>query len=101
MQRLYQSTRTISALVLYEDFINEYADLFDQQLREMAERPGSTKAKSLVDIGHWFQYYAFDVISMITYSERLGLLNYSTDIAGIMSSLEGFLNYASSISIYS
>ncbi|KAH6961804.1 cytochrome P450 [Ilyonectria sp. MPI-CAGE-AT-0026] len=101
MQRLYQSTHAMSALVSYEDFVNECADLFDQRLREMAERPGSTKAKSLVDIGHWFQCYAFDVISMITYSERLGFLDHGTDIAGIMSSLEGFLNYASSIGIYS
>ncbi|KAH6955609.1 cytochrome P450 [Ilyonectria sp. MPI-CAGE-AT-0026] len=101
MRRLYQSTHAMSALVSYEDFVNECADLFDQRLREMAERPGSTKAKSLVDIGHWFQCYAFDVISMITYSERLGFLDHGTDIAGIMSSLEGFLNYASSIGIYS
>ncbi|KAH6950319.1 cytochrome P450 [Ilyonectria sp. MPI-CAGE-AT-0026] len=101
MRRLYQGTHAMSALVSYEDFVNECTDLFDQRLREMAEQPGSTRAMSVVDMGHWFQCYAFDVISMITYSERLGFLDRGTDIAGIMASLEGFLNYASSVGIYS
>ncbi|KAF4986398.1 hypothetical protein FDECE_15971 [Fusarium decemcellulare] len=99
IRRLYQSTHAMSALISYEDFVDECADLFDQRLREMA---GDDKSSGrLVDIGSWFQCYAFDVISMITYSKRLGFLDHGVDIAGIMASLEGFLAYASIVGIYS
>ncbi|KAM6518593.1 hypothetical protein FSOLCH5_007356 [Fusarium solani] len=101
LRRLYQSTHAMSALISYEDFVDECADLFDQRLREMAADPNSTENKPLVDMGHWFQCYAFDVISMITYSTRLGFLDQGMDIAGIMASLEGFLAYACRVGIFS
>ncbi|RTE76377.1 hypothetical protein BHE90_009144 [Fusarium euwallaceae] len=101
LRRLYQSTHAMSALISYEDFVDECADLFDQRLREMAADPNSTESKPLVDMGHWFQCYAFDVISMITYSTRLGFLDQGVDIAGIMASLEGFLAYACRVGIFS
>ncbi|KAH7129731.1 cytochrome P450 [Dactylonectria estremocensis] len=101
LRRLYQSTYAMSALVSYEDFVNECADLFDQRLREMAVVAGSADPAPPADMGHWFQCYAFDVIAMITYSERLGFLDHGIDVANIMASLEGFLGYASHVGIYS
>ncbi|KAH7141120.1 cytochrome P450 [Dactylonectria macrodidyma] len=101
IRRLYQNTHAMSALISYEDFVDDCADLLDQRLREMTGEFVSLGDKPLVDMGHWFQCYAFDVISMITYSTRLGFLDHGVDIAGIMSSLEDFLAYASIIGIYS
>ncbi|KAF5668798.1 cytochrome P450 monooxygenase [Fusarium denticulatum] len=101
LRRLYQSTHAMSALISYEDFVDECSDLFDQRLREMTNGPASTNAQPLVDLGKWLQCYAFDVISMITYSTRLGFLDHGVDIAGVMKSLEGFLAYASVIGVYS
>ena len=101
LRRLYQSTHAMSALISYEDFVDECADLFDQRLREMTGGPASANVRPLVDLGKWLQCYAFDVISMITYSTRLGFLDQGADIAGIMQSLEGFLAYASVVGVYS
>lgn len=89
----------MSALISYEDFVDDCADLFDNRLHEMA---GDGKSSGLlVDMRHWFQCYAFDVISMITYSKRIGFLDHGEDIAGIMALLEGFVAYGSSVGIYS
>ncbi|KAM0547574.1 hypothetical protein ACHAPJ_010318 [Fusarium lateritium] len=101
LRRLYQSTHAMSALVSYEHFVDECSDLFDQRLREMAGDPVYARVQPPVDLGRWFQCYAFDVISMITYSTRLGFLDHGVDIAGIMASFEGFLAYASVIGVYS
>ncbi|KAM0211494.1 hypothetical protein ACHAQD_010287 [Fusarium lateritium] len=101
LRRLCQSTHAMSALISYEDFVDECSDLFDQRLREMAGGSASARVQPLVDFGRWFQCYAFDVISLIIYSTRLGFLDQGVDIAGIMESLEGFLSYASVIGVYS
>ncbi|CAJ0547399.1 Ff.00g041530.m01.CDS01 [Fusarium sp. VM40] len=101
LRRLYQSTHAMSALMSYEDFVDECSDLFDQRLREMAGGRAFASVQPLVDLGKWFQCYAFDVISLITYSTRLGFLDQGVDIAGIIASLEGFLSYASVIGVYS
>ncbi|KAK2684150.1 Cytochrome P450, E-class, group I [Fusarium oxysporum f. sp. vasinfectum] len=100
LRRLYQSTHAMSALISYEGFVDECADLFDQRLREMAGDSASPTMSPLIDLGKWLQCYAFDVISMITYSKRLGFLDQGVDIAGVMESLEGFLSYASVIGVY-
>ncbi|KAF5672008.1 cytochrome P450 monooxygenase [Fusarium heterosporum] len=101
LRRLYQSTHAMSALISYEDFVDECSDLFDQRLRETTGGPASANVQPLVDLGKWLQCYAFDVISMITYSTRLGFLDHGVDIAGVMESLERFLAYASVIGVYS
>ncbi|KAM0493214.1 hypothetical protein ACHAP8_009395 [Fusarium lateritium] len=101
MRRLYQNTHAMSALVSYEDSVDECSDLFDQRLREMTGGPVSANVQPHVDLGRWLQCYAFDVIGMITYSKRLGFLDQGVDIAGIMESLEEFLAYSSVIGVYS
>ncbi|KLO81028.1 Uncharacterized protein LW93_9276 [Fusarium fujikuroi] len=101
MRRLFQSTHAMSALVSYESFVDECSDIFDLRLREMAGGSAAGNTWPLVDLGRWFQCYAFDVISMITYSQRIGFLDHGTDIAAIMESLEGFLAYSSVIGVYS
>ncbi|KAH6997368.1 cytochrome P450 [Ilyonectria destructans] len=100
LRRKYQGTHAMSALVSYEDFVDECADLFDQRLREMATQDNQGNQKPTVDISHWLQCYAFDVIGLITYSERLGFLDQGADIGGVMASLEGFIQAASLIGIY-
>jgi cytochrome P450 len=60
-----------------------------------------TKAEcASIDMGHWFQCYAFDVIGLITYGRRLGFLDRGSDIGGVMSALEDHLAYATMVGIY-
>ncbi|KXH69317.1 cytochrome P450 [Colletotrichum salicis] len=58
-RRLYQSMYSMSSLVNYESYVDECADLFSRRLSEMSDRG---KAAQPVDMGHWFQCYAFDVV---------------------------------------
>lgn len=84
----------MSTLVQYEPFVDECSDLFTQRLSEIAlsSRP--------VDVRHWFQCYAFDVIGMITYGKRLGFLDQGQDIGGVICALEDHLSYATLTGIY-
>lgn len=93
-RRLFQNTYSMSSLVSYEPYVDECADLFSQRLTEMAQ--GGVE----VDMGHWLQCYAFDVIGSITYSKRLGFLDQGLDIGGVIHALEGFLGYATLTGVY-
>lgn len=96
-RRQYQNTYSMSSLVNYESFVDDCADLFCQRLEEMSARDGWDRP---VDMGHWLQCYAFDVIGMITYSKRIGFLDLGEDVGGVMQNLEDHLAYASLIGIY-
>ena len=84
----------MSALVHYEPFVDECAELFTQRLSEMS------KSDLPVDIRHWFQCYAFDVISLITYARRLGFLDRGDDIGGVIAAIEDTLLYSTLIGIF-
>lgn len=56
----------MSSLVHYEAFVDDCADIFSQRLQEHADRMQG------LNMGHWFQCYAFDVISSITFGGRFG-----------------------------
>lgn len=84
----------MSSLLNYEHYVDECADIFHRRLDEMSS------SRIEVDMRHWFQCYAFDVISMITYARRMGFLDRGEDVEGIIHSLEDHLFYASCVGIY-
>ncbi|KAI1262389.1 cytochrome P450 [Xylariaceae sp. FL1019] len=93
-RRQLQSTYTMTSLVSYEPYVNQCSDIFSQRLAEMAA------AGTSVDMGHWLQCYAFDVIGEITFGRRFGFLDQGVDIEGLMSAIEASLAYASVLGIY-
>lgn len=99
-RRLYQNVYSLSSMVSYEAFVDECADLFDQRLLEMASDDTAQKVGIAADMGHWFQCYAFDVISMITFSKRLGFLDAGRDIDNMMSTLDSSVVFGSLIGIF-
>ncbi len=50
-----------------------------------------------VDFGTWLHWYAFDVITSITFSNRLGFMEQEKDVGGIIEAIEGRLMYNSVI----
>lgn len=84
----------MSTLMHYEAFVDECADLFACRLDELAS------TDLAVDMRHWFQCYAFDVIGMITYARRLGFLDRGDDVGNVISALEDFLGYATLTGIF-
>ncbi|KAI1851408.1 hypothetical protein JX265_000358 [Neoarthrinium moseri] len=93
-RRMYQNTYSMSSLISYEPYVDECTDLFSDRLRELSQ------AGQSVDMGRWFQNYAFDVIGLITYSRRLGFLDQGEDIGGVISALENHLTYATLVGIF-
>lgn len=85
----------MTSLVSYETFVDECADVFAQRLQEMA---GAGEA---INMGHWFQCYAFDVIACITYGSRFGFLDRGEDIRGMMGDLHAVLRYSTLVGIVS
>ncbi|KAJ4254004.1 hypothetical protein NW762_010407 [Fusarium torreyae] len=94
-RRLYQSTYSMSSLVTYEAYVDECADLFSLRLSELAD------AKIAVDMGYWFQCFAFDVIGLITYSKRLGFLDRGDDIGSIIKTIDNEMVYFVVAGVYS
>ncbi|KAI1077749.1 cytochrome P450 [Whalleya microplaca] len=93
-RRQYQSVYSMTALVEYEPFVDECADIFTQRLAELSQ------SGLPANMGHWMQCYAFDVIGCITYSKRLGFLDRGQDIGGLISTLESYLRSSSLMGIY-
>lgn len=50
-----------------------------------------------LDLGKWMHWYAFDVITSITFSNTLGMMEQEQDIENIIESIEGRLAYNSVI----
>lgn len=51
----------------YEPFVDRCIDQFVNRLSEFAQ------AHQEINLGHWMQCYAFDVIGCITFGERFGM----------------------------
>ncbi|KAK4953238.1 hypothetical protein LTR10_008944 [Elasticomyces elasticus] len=48
-----------------------------------------------IDLGRWVHWYAFDVITSITFSNRMGFMEQEKDIQSIIAAIEGRLVYNS------
>jgi cytochrome P450 len=94
VRKQFQNDYSMTSLVSYEPYADECAELFSQRLQEVAA------AHAPIDMGHWFQCYAFDVIGLITYGSRLGFLDRGDDVAGVMQALDSHTAYSTLVSIY-
>lgn len=84
----------MTSLISYEPYVDDCADLFIQRLEEFSN------ARKVLDMGHWFQCLAFDVIGMITSGERYGFLDRGDDVEGIMAAIEKGLKFSVLIGTY-
>ncbi|GAD97031.1 putative P450 monooxygenase [Paecilomyces variotii No. 5] len=79
----------MSSLLELEPMADECCRIFEEKLDAMQDKP--------FDLGVWLQWYAFDVISSITFSNRFDFMKNEEDVAGIISAIEGRLIYNSVI----
>lgn len=94
-RKRFQNLYSMTSLVSYETFVDECADIFAKRLQEIAD------AGEQLNVGHWFQCYAFDVIACITYGNRFGFLDSGHDIRGMMGDLHAMLRYSALVGVYS
>lgn len=93
-RKRFQSLYSMSSLVSYETYVDECIDIILARFSQFAQR-GQT-----IDLSHWFQCYAFDVMGHITYSKRFGFLDAGEDIAGTIRALDKSMVYSTLIGIY-
>lgn len=93
-RKLFQHLYSMSSVVFYETFVDQCTEMFVDRMNEMAE-----KGKP-VDMAHWFQAYAFDVIACITYGSRFGFLNRGEDINNFMHLLHVTMKWSALTGIY-
>ena len=77
----------MSALVELEPMTDDCIAILEKKLDGMQD--------ANVDLGEWLQWYAFDVITSITFSNRLGFMEEEKDVSGIINAIEGRLAYNS------
>ncbi|OKL64466.1 hypothetical protein UA08_00990 [Talaromyces atroroseus] len=92
---LFAGLYSLTSLMSYEPFVNRCIDLFVDRLSEFSQ------TNEEIDLGHWMQCYAFDVIGCITFGERLGFLDSGEDIEGVIRAVDSIPGFASLSGIYS
>ncbi|KAI0192472.1 cytochrome P450 oxidoreductase [Astrocystis sublimbata] len=79
LKRTMGTLYTTTAVMPLEHFLDECTNLF---LHKMDELIGSRKSAP-VDMAGWLQYYTFDSLGMINFSQKLGFLEAGVDLDGI------------------
>lgn len=74
----------MSSLLEMEDFVSQCVKVFESRMREFAE------SGQAVDMAHWLQCYAFDVIGEITVRSCTALILVTTSL--MPSSLQSVLD---------
>lgn len=93
-RKRFSSLYSMSSLMHYEAFVDDCADVLAQRLLEHAEQ------RKGMNMGHWFQCYAFDVISSITFGGRFGFLDNGEDIENAIDALGRLMVYSTLVGIY-
>jgi Cytochrome P450 len=77
---------SMTSIRTMEPFVNECSEIFVQCMKDLEGQK--------VDLGAWLQWYAFDVIGMITFNRRFGFMEERKDVLDMISSIESTLKYA-------
>lgn len=85
MRGLVSHAYSSSYLRQLEPFVDEYTIKFTSAMADLAGQP--------IDLGEWLQWYAFDVIGMITFSQSFGFINGRKDRFGVIDGLEAGTKY--------
>ncbi|KAK7730687.1 hypothetical protein SLS57_001518 [Botryosphaeria dothidea] len=94
-RRKVASLYSMTTLLKMEETVNDCIGLIETRFREFASN-GRT-----LNLQHWLQCYAMDVIGAITVAKRFGFLDEGKDIINILPSLHSYLVYATHVGIYS
>lgn len=79
----------LSHLLDLEPLVNECTDIIQRKM--------DTYQGTIVDLGTWLHWYAFDVITTVTFSCNLNFMEKEEDVRGIIEAIEGRLFYNSII----
>ncbi|KAH9204679.1 cytochrome P450 [Leptodontidium sp. 2 PMI_412] len=94
-RRKISGAYSMTNLVQLEPYIDSCTSIFRTRLDEFAA------SGEQIDVTHWMQCFAFEVVGSITVGSRFGFLDAGKDIEGIMNALDTTLKHAARVGIYS
>jgi len=74
--------------------MRDFEPLVDACVRIFEAKMAACQARD-IDFGAWLHWFAWDVISSVTFSNRLGFMESERDVGGIIDAIEGRLAYNS------
>jgi hypothetical protein len=77
---------SLSSAVTFERFIDEVLGILFEQLDKRFAGTGK-----VFDLGDWVQYFAFEVMGTMTFSNRYGFLERGTDVNGMLEAIWQFM----------
>lgn len=80
---------SMSTMKELEPMNDECSDILIAKLEGLAGKD--------IDLGQWLHWYAFDLITTIAFSNRLGFMELETDVQGVIKALSDRLKYVSTI----
>ncbi|KAE9369115.1 cytochrome P450 [Stipitochalara longipes BDJ] len=93
-RRKFASAYSMSSLVDYEPRVDECTAILAQRFDELAAHSHT------IDFGHWLHCYAFDVISLITFSNRFGFLDKGEDKNKLFEAINHHNAYSTLVGIF-
>lgn len=93
LRRVVSNAFSMSSIVQYEPRVNETVRVFLAQTERLYAASGE-----ICNFLRWLQYFAFDVITEVTYSRRVGFLDRVEDVDGIIAWLDQIFDYAAPVS---
>ncbi|KAH7171270.1 cytochrome P450 [Dactylonectria macrodidyma] len=85
-RREIASAYSMTSLVELEPFVDECTRIMCERLRDLF-----AQSRTPVDLASWLQYYAFDVIGQITFSQPFGFMSEGMDVQDCIAKLERYL----------
>ncbi|PBP28062.1 hypothetical protein BUE80_DR001008 [Diplocarpon rosae] len=93
-RRKFSSLYSMSALLGYEPFVNNCTSLLTQRFSELSQ------TDHMIDLHHWMQCYAFDVIGEITFANHSGFLDRGEDKDGVFQAIDARGFYSTFVGIF-
>ena len=73
-----------------EPYINTCIELLVERISEVTEA-----GRKPLNTSVWLQYFAYDVLGEVNFSQKLGFLETGTDVASSVAAIDGLLQYLS------
>lgn len=85
---------SLSNVVNFEGLVEEVLLCLSEQLNRRFVGTGDE-----FDLGEWLQYFAFDVMGTMSFSQRYGFLEQGHDVKGMLEAIFGFMKTAAPVCI--
>ncbi|KAL4881805.1 cytochrome P450 [Aspergillus karnatakaensis] len=92
LRRAVSNAFSMSSIVQYEPRVTETAKVFLDRTAQLYATTGTR-----CDLKLWLQFFAFDVITEVTYSRRVGFIDRWEDVDGIIAWLDKIFQYMAPI----